>query len=72
LEQAHVGAIFFFDEDAVITRHWFFAGVLSAIIFFIAFVQMLYYLGVMQWVIKHLCVMDLLPLFFTIEPDLVI
>lgn len=53
LEQSQVGAIFFFDEDTVVTKHWFFAGVLSAIIFFIAFVQMLYYLGVMQWIIKH-------------------
>ena len=29
---------------------------LSTIIFFIAFVQMMYYLGVMQWLIKGLCV----------------
>jgi len=56
LEQSKVGAIFFFDEDSVVTKHWFFAGVLAAIIFFIAFVQMMYYLGVMQWIIKHLCV----------------
>ena len=56
LEQSQVGAIFFFDVDVVVTRHWFFAGVLSAIIFFIAFVQMMYYLGVMQWIIKYLCV----------------
>ena len=27
---------------------------LSSIIFFIAFVQMMYYLGVMQWLIKGL------------------
>ena len=27
---------------------------LSAVIFFIAFVQMMYYLGVMQWLIKGL------------------
>ena len=56
LEESRVGAIFLFDEDVVVTRHWFFAGVLAAIIFFIAFVQMMYYLGVMQWIIKHLCV----------------
>lgn len=56
LEQSQVGAIFFFDEDTVVTKHWFFASVLSAIIFFIAFVQMMYYLGVMQWIIKHLYV----------------
>lgn len=39
---------------------------LGAIIFFIAFVQMMYYLGVMQWVIKHLYVsfmtLDIRPL----------
>jgi len=64
LEQSKVGAIFFFDEDSVVTKHWFFAGVLAAIIFFIAFVQMMYYLGVMQWIIKHLCVV-LLPSFFS-------
>lgn len=29
---------------------------LASIIFFIAFVQMMYYLGVMQWVIKNLYV----------------
>ena len=29
---------------------------LSTIIFFIAFVQMMYYLGVMQWLIKGLYV----------------
>ena len=32
------------------------SGQLSSIIFFIAFVQMMYYLGVMQWLIKNLCV----------------
>ena len=32
---------------------------LGTIIFFIAFVQMLYYLGVMQWLIKGLCVSPL-------------
>ena len=30
---------------------------LSAIIFFVAFVQMMYYLGVMQWLIRGLCVL---------------
>lgn len=29
---------------------------LAAIIFFIAFIQMMYYLGVMQWIIKSLYV----------------
>jgi nucleoside permease NupC len=37
---------------------------LSAIIFFIAFVQMMYYLGVMQWIIRHLYVGLPRPSFF--------
>lgn len=53
LAQGLVGAAFFFDLDTVNTKHWFFVNVLSTIIFFIAFVQMLYYLGVMQWIIKN-------------------
>ncbi|KAF9793226.1 Na+ dependent nucleoside transporter C-terminus-domain-containing protein [Thelephora terrestris] len=53
LEESHVGAIFFFDEDTVVNKQWFFVTVLSAIVFFIAFVQMLYYLGVMQWIIRN-------------------
>ncbi|KAF8891723.1 Na+ dependent nucleoside transporter C-terminus-domain-containing protein [Infundibulicybe gibba] len=52
LGQALVGAVFFFDPE-VISKHWVFVGVLASIIFFVAFVQMMYYLGVMQWVIKH-------------------
>ncbi|PSR73877.1 hypothetical protein PHLCEN_2v10297 [Hermanssonia centrifuga] len=52
LAQALQGAIFFFDADTVNTKHWFFVNTLSSIIFFIAFVQMMYYLGVMQWLIK--------------------
>ncbi|KAG6820517.1 hypothetical protein H0H93_015990 [Arthromyces matolae] len=52
LAQGEVGAQFFFDADTI-AKHWFFVNTLGSIIFFIAFVQMLYYLGVMQWVIKH-------------------
>ncbi|KAH9851424.1 H+/nucleoside cotransporter [Lenzites betulinus] len=51
LEQALAGAAFFFDQDTV-DKHWFFVNTLSSIIFFIAFVQMMYYLGVMQWLIR--------------------
>ena len=51
LGQALVGAEFFFDKDVIVEKHWFFVNVLSTIIFFIAFVQMMYYLGAMQWVI---------------------
>ncbi|KAF8586726.1 hypothetical protein K439DRAFT_1614951 [Ramaria rubella] len=51
LEQAFPAAQFFFDADTI-AKHWFFVNTLAAIIFFIAFVQMLYYLGVMQFIIK--------------------
>ncbi|KAI6121764.1 Na+ dependent nucleoside transporter C-terminus-domain-containing protein [Pisolithus sp. B1] len=51
LTQADVGAEFFFDA-ATIAKDWFFVNTLAAVIFFIATIQMLYYLGVMQWVIK--------------------
>ncbi|KAH9940401.1 Na+ dependent nucleoside transporter C-terminus-domain-containing protein [Epithele typhae] len=51
LDQALQGAAFFFDQETV-GKHWFFVNTLSSIIFFIAFVQMFYYLGVMQWLIK--------------------
>ncbi|KAI0666650.1 H+/nucleoside cotransporter [Trametes maxima] len=51
LAQALSGAAFFFDAETV-GKHWFFVNTLSSIIFFIAFVQMMYYLGVMQWLIK--------------------
>ncbi|KAI0279353.1 Na+ dependent nucleoside transporter C-terminus-domain-containing protein [Russula aff. rugulosa BPL654] len=53
LDQGLVGAAFFFDQETVNTKHWFFVNTLATIIFFIAFIQMLYYLGVMQWIIKH-------------------
>lgn len=52
LRQGEEGAKFFFDAE-IITKHWFFVNTLASIIFFIACVQMLYYLGVMQWIIKH-------------------
>ena len=51
LAQAEAGAAFFFDAETV-ARHWFFVNTLASIIFFIAFVQMMYYLGVMQWLIR--------------------
>ncbi|KAF5321394.1 hypothetical protein D9619_001373 [Psilocybe cf. subviscida] len=50
LGQSKAGATFFFDAETY-AKGWFFVGTLSSIIFFIAFVQMLYYIGVMQWVI---------------------
>ena len=42
LSCALAGAEFFFDKDTI-NKHWFFVNVLSSIIFFIALVQMLYY-----------------------------
>ncbi|KDN44977.1 hypothetical protein RSAG8_05150, partial [Rhizoctonia solani AG-8 WAC10335] len=52
LEQAGPAAGFFFDPETT-AKHWFFVNTLGAIIFFIAFVQMMYYIGVMQWLIKQ-------------------
>ncbi|KAF8972918.1 Na+ dependent nucleoside transporter C-terminus-domain-containing protein [Flammula alnicola] len=52
LNEALPGAQFFFDAETI-GKHWFFVNTLSSIIFFIAFIQMMYYLGVMQWVIKN-------------------
>ncbi|CAE6514323.1 unnamed protein product [Rhizoctonia solani] len=52
LSQAGPAAGFFFDPETT-AKHWFFINVLGAIIFFIAFIQMLYYLGMMQWLIKR-------------------
>ncbi|KII92489.1 hypothetical protein PLICRDRAFT_50865 [Plicaturopsis crispa FD-325 SS-3] len=52
LNQGLVGAAFFFDADTI-AKHWFFVNTLSCIVFFIAFIQMMYYLGAMQWVIKN-------------------
>ncbi|KAI0733105.1 H+/nucleoside cotransporter [Fomitopsis betulina] len=51
LSQSQAGAIFFFNAEFV-KQGYFFVNTLSAVIFFIAFVQMMYYLGVMQWLIK--------------------
>ncbi|KAG8806944.1 hypothetical protein FRC17_004717 [Serendipita sp. 399] len=50
LEQGAQAAAFFFDKETI-GKHWFFVNVLASIIFFIAFVQMLYYTGAMQWMI---------------------
>ncbi|KZV69356.1 H+/nucleoside cotransporter [Peniophora sp. CONT] len=52
LNCALAGVAFFFSQD-IVDQHWFFANTLGTIIFFIAFVQMLYYLGVMQWFLKN-------------------
>lgn len=52
LTQADAGSGFFFDAETL-QKHWFFVNTLGAIIFFVAFVQMMYYVGVMQWIIKN-------------------
>ncbi|EMD37525.1 hypothetical protein CERSUDRAFT_114160 [Gelatoporia subvermispora B] len=51
LAQAQAGGTFFFSAQ-VVSEGWFFVNTLGSIMFFIAFVQMMYYLGVMQWLIK--------------------
>ncbi|KIK98650.1 hypothetical protein PAXRUDRAFT_656682 [Paxillus rubicundulus Ve08.2h10] len=51
LNEAKVGAQFFFDAETI-AKNWFFVNTFASLIFFIATVQMLYYLGVMQWVVK--------------------
>ncbi|KAG1751608.1 Na+ dependent nucleoside transporter C-terminus-domain-containing protein [Suillus paluster] len=51
LSESLVGAQFFFDAETI-AKKWFFINTLSAVIFFIATIQMLYYLGVMQWIVK--------------------
>jgi CNT family concentrative nucleoside transporter len=50
LNQGPAAAAFFFDAETI-AKHWFFVNVLASIIFFIAFIQMLYYTGAMQWLI---------------------
>ncbi|KAL5507127.1 hypothetical protein ACEPAH_6583 [Sanghuangporus vaninii] len=52
LNQSHAGAVFFFNQD-IVDLSLFFVNTLAAIIFFVAFVQMMYYLGLMQWIIKN-------------------
>ena len=44
LDQGLVGAEFFFDADTI-GKHWFYVNTLGTIIFFIAFVQMMYYVS---------------------------
>lgn len=49
------GVIFLTDET-VPALPWFVTGVIPAIIFFVAFVQMLYYWGIIQWFIGKFAV----------------
>ncbi|CCM05697.1 uncharacterized protein FIBRA_07929 [Fibroporia radiculosa] len=51
LAQSEAGGTFFFSAT-IVSEDWFFVNTLGAVIFFIAFVQMMFYLGVMQWLIQ--------------------
>jgi CNT family concentrative nucleoside transporter len=55
LHFAHEGVIFLTDKD-VPNLPWFFTGVVPPIIFFVAFVQLLYYWGILQWFIGKFAV----------------
>ncbi|KAK4145075.1 Na+ dependent nucleoside transporter C-terminus-domain-containing protein [Dichotomopilus funicola] len=46
------GLAFLTDDDFAYKQGWFLTGVIPAIIFFIALVQMLYYVGFLQWFIR--------------------
>ncbi|KAI0644418.1 H+/nucleoside cotransporter [Trametes meyenii] len=50
LSQSRAGTTFFFDAELV-GKHMFALSILAAA-FFLAFVQMMYYLGVMQWLVR--------------------
>ncbi|KAI0666649.1 H+/nucleoside cotransporter [Trametes maxima] len=50
LSQSPAGTTFFFDADLV-GKHMFALSILAAA-FFLAFVQMMYYLGAMQWLVR--------------------
>jgi CNT family concentrative nucleoside transporter len=55
LHFANDGVIFLTD-DTVPDLGWFFTGVVPPIIFFVAFVQLLYYWGILQWFIGKFAV----------------
>lgn len=46
----------FLTDDEFAAKSWFFTGVIPAIIFFIALVQMLYFLNFIQWFIRKFAV----------------
>ncbi|KAK2801918.1 hypothetical protein FQN51_005067 [Onygenales sp. PD_10] len=46
------GTAFLTDESIPIEIHWFLVSVIPAIIFFVSLVQLLYYIGVLQWFVK--------------------
>lgn len=50
------GVAFLTSADIVKNYHWFLIAVIPAIIFFVAFVQLLFYWGLLQWFIKKFAV----------------
>jgi CNT family concentrative nucleoside transporter len=48
--------VIFLTADSVPKLNWFFTGVIPAIIFFVSFVQLLYYWGILQWFIGKFAV----------------
>jgi CNT family concentrative nucleoside transporter len=48
--------VIFLTADSVPKLNWFFTGVIPAIIFFVSFVQLLYYWGFLQWFIGKFAV----------------
>ncbi|KAF2820265.1 H+/nucleoside cotransporter-like protein [Ophiobolus disseminans] len=48
--------VVFLTAESVPKLNWFFTGVIPAIIFFVSFVQLLYYWGILQWFIGKFAV----------------
>ncbi|KAL4913790.1 Na+ dependent nucleoside transporter C-terminus-domain-containing protein [Aspergillus aurantiobrunneus] len=53
---AQEGVDFLTEEDFMSTHGYFLVTVIPAIIFFVSLVQLLYYIGVLQWAIRKLAV----------------
>ncbi|KAK7471168.1 hypothetical protein VKT23_002579 [Stygiomarasmius scandens] len=45
--------VFMFDQETV-DKHWFIVNVTAAVLLFLGVVEVLYYTGVMQWILKKL------------------
>ena len=56
LGYANNGTEFLTRPKLTVDYHWFLIGVIPAIIFFVAFVQLLFYWGLLQWFIKKFAV----------------
>jgi CNT family concentrative nucleoside transporter len=48
--------VLFLTDESVLELGWFLTNVIPAIIFFVSFVQMLYYWGIIQWFIGKFAV----------------